>query len=138
MPLRQLAPALGALLLLAGCALPPAATTKSEAQCVCAACPACPAVEPPQPPRAPARPLQAARWEEVKGWGGDNLAEAHGALLASCSVLAKQPAWRGVCEEARALPAQDAALRGFFEARFRPWRVVNPDESREGLVTGYY
>jgi membrane-bound lytic murein transglycosylase A len=33
---------------------------------------------------------------------------------------------------------ENAALRGFFEARFRPWRVVNPDESREGLVTGYY
>ncbi|BBO19648.1 MAG: membrane protein [Rhodocyclaceae bacterium] len=95
----------------------------------------CPAVAPPKPP---AKPLQEARWEDVKGWGADNLAEAHGALLESCGALAKQPAWREACEAARALPAENAALRAFFETRFRPWRVVNPDESTEGLVTGYY
>ena len=132
---RQLAPALGALLVLAGCAQLPSAPTKPDAQCVCAACPVCPAVAPSKPP---ARPLQEARWEDVKGWGADNLAEAHGALLASCGVLAKQPAWRGVCDEARTLPAESAALRAYFETRFRPWRMVNPDESTEGIVTGYY
>ncbi|NTV11333.1 MAG: transglycosylase [Zoogloea sp.] len=26
----------------------------------------------------------------------------------------------------------------FFEARLAPWRLVNPDGSREGLITGYY
>lgn len=133
--LRQLAPALGALLFLAGCALQPAAPTQPAGQCVCAACPVCPAVAPTKPP---ARPLQEARWEDVKGWGADNLAEAHGALLESCTALAKQPLWSAACEEARALPAENAALRAFFESRFRPWRVVNPDESTEGLVTGYY
>ncbi|MBE7423734.1 MAG: murein transglycosylase A [Zoogloeaceae bacterium] len=132
---RQLAPALGALLVLAGCAQLPPAPTKPDAQCVCAVCPACPAAAPPKPP---AKPLQEARWEGVKGWNDDNLAEAHGALLASCGVLTKQPAWRDVCEEARTLPAENAVLRVFFETRFRPWRVVNPDESTEGLVTGYY
>jgi len=135
MPTRQPALALGALLLLAGCAMPPTAPRTSDAQCVCAPCPACPAAVPAKPP---ARPLQEARWEEVKGWGNDNLAEAHGALLESCSVLARQSAWRDVCDEARALPAQSAALRAFFESRFRPWRVTNPDESTEGLITGYY
>ena len=133
--LRQLAPALGALLFLAGCALQPAAPTQPEGQCVCAACPVCPTVAPTKPP---AKPLQEARWEDVKGWGADNLAEAHGALLESCTVLAKQPLWSAACEEARALPAENAAMRAFFESRFRPWRVVNPDESTEGLVTGYY
>lgn len=138
--LRQLAPALGALLFLAGCALQPAAPLKPEAPgaCLpvpCPVCPVCPAVAPTKPP---AKPLQEARWEDVKGWGIDNLAEAHGALLESCTVLAKQPVWRAACEEARALPAENAALRAFFESRFRPWRVVNPDESTEGLVTGYY
>jgi membrane-bound lytic murein transglycosylase A len=132
---RQLAPALGALLLVAGCALQPAATPKPETACACPVCPACPDVEPPRPP---ARPLQEALWEEVKGWADDNLAVAHGALIESCRVLAKQPAWREACDEATRLPAQDAALRAFFEARFRPWRVTNPDESIEGLITGYY
>ncbi len=132
---RQLAPVLGVLLVLAGCAQLPTAPTKTEAQCACPACPVCPAVAPPKPP---AKPLQEARWEDVKGWGADNLAEAHGALLESCGALAKQPAWREACEAARALPAENAALRAFFETRFRPWRVVNSDESTEGLVTGYY
>jgi membrane-bound lytic murein transglycosylase A len=133
--LRQLAPAPGALLFLAGCALQPAAPTPSAEPCACPVCPVCPAVAPAKPA---ARPLQEARWEDVKGWGADNLAETHGALLASCTVLAKQPPWQAACEAARALPAEDAALRAFFEARFRPWRVVNPDETTEGLVTGYY
>lgn len=132
---RQLAPALSALLFLAGCAVPPLASTQAEPPCACAPCPVCPVAAPPKPP---AKPLQEARWEDVKGWQDDDLAGAHGALRESCGVLERQPAWRAVCEEARALPARDAALRTFFESRFRPWRVVNPDESREGLVTGYY
>ncbi len=90
------------------------------------------------PPKPPAKPLQEARWEDIAGWREDNLAEAQSALLASCGALAKQPLWAGVCGEARALPADSAALRSFFESRFRPWRVTNPDESLEGLVTGYY
>ncbi len=134
---RQLASMLGAMLVLAGCALQPAATPV-VAPCACVACPVCPAVEPAMPPKPLAKPLQEARWEDVKGWNDDNLAEAHGALLASCGVLVKQPVWRAACEEARALSAENAALRAFFESRFRPWRVVNPDASREGLVTGYY
>ncbi len=90
------------------------------------------------PPKPPAKPLQEARWEDIPGWGEDNLAEAQGALLESCAALSKQPVWRGVCDAARALPAETTALRSFFESRFRPWRVTNADESREGLVTGYY
>ena len=30
------------------------------------------------------------------------------------------------------------ALRSWFEANFRPWALVNPDGSRNGLITGYY
>ena len=131
---RQLAPVLG-VLLLAGCALQPAATSRPEAACACPACPVCPTLEPPAPP---ARPLQAARWEDVKGWREDDFAEAHAALLESCRALVRQPAWRAVCEEAQSLPARDAALRAFLETRFRPWRVTNPDGSTDGLVTGYY
>ncbi len=126
---------LGALLFLAGCAIQPDAMNKPDAPCACPVCPVCPAFAPTKPP---AKPLQEARWEDVKGWGADNLVEARGALIESCTVLARQPLWSAACEEARALPAENAALRAFFEARFRPWRVVNPDASTEGLVTGYY
>ena len=83
--------------------------------------------------------MQAVRWEEVKGWDRDGLAEAFGAFLESCNALAKQADWRAVCLEARALGgAENGALRAFFESRFTPWAAVNPDGSREGLVTGYY
>ncbi len=126
---------LGALLFLAGCAIQPDAMNKPDAPCACPVCPVCPAFAPTKPP---AKPLQEARWEDVKGWGADNLVEARGALIESCTVLARQPLWSAACEEAHALPAENAALRAFFEARFRPWRVVNPDASTEGLVTGYY
>jgi len=145
MPTRQLATALLAILILAGCATQPMPTAKPEATLAacptpqpCPACPVCPTVEPPMPPKPPAKPLQEARWEDITGWGEDNLAEAHGALLESCGALSKQTVWRGVCEEARALPTETTVLRSFFESRFRPWRVTNADESRDGLVTGYY
>ena len=100
MPTRQLAPALFAILVLAGCASQPVSTAKPEmtqAACPapqpCPVCAVCPTVEPPMPPKPAAKPLQEARWEDITGWREDNLAEAHGALLASCSALEKQPLW---------------------------------------------
>jgi len=40
---------------------------------------------------------------------------------------------------AQGVDAQDAmAIRAFFEAFFQPQRVVNPDGSDQGLITGYY
>lgn len=102
----------------------------------CPACPVCPGVAPVPPP---AKPFEEARWEGVKGWAADDPAEAFGAFLESCNALAKQPAWRAVCQDARALGgAEGGALRAFFESRFTPWQAVNPDGSSAGLVTGYY
>jgi len=139
--LRQLTCAVGGYFLLAallaGCAEQAIAPSNPEAQT--AAPPvACPAACQTTPSKPPAKPLQEARWEEIKGWNDDAIVEARGALLESCTALMKQPAWRGVCEEARALPAEEAALRVFFQTRFQPWRVVNADESTQGLITGYY
>ena len=46
--------------------------------------------------------------------------------------------WRGLCEDAAALPAQDdAAARRFFETHFIPIAVTDYGTS-EGLFTGYY
>jgi membrane-bound lytic murein transglycosylase A len=145
MRLRQLLRASFPLLLLAGCALtgesprgtqPALPGAAAACPSPCPACPACPGVPPVQPP---AKPFEEARWEDVKGWGGDNLVEAYGAFLESCNALAKQPAWRAVCRDGRALgSAGNGALRAFFESRFTPWAAVNADGSREGLVTGYY
>ncbi len=122
--------------LLAGCAGP----SPKE---VPAGCPVCPTPSgEKEVTTPPAKPLQAARWEDIPGWGQDDLSAALPAFLTSCRGLAGRkewPLWRPACDEARSLNPQDgAALRRFFESRFTPYQVVNPDGSREGLITGYY
>jgi membrane-bound lytic murein transglycosylase A len=119
--------ALSVSLLLAACAaVPPGQKTAPM-------CP-CPEV------KAPAeKPLQAAAWPDLQGWPGDDLAASFEALKTSCIGLARQEVWRPVCAEARALaPATPADLRAWFESRFKPWQLVNPDGTRSGLITGYY
>lgn len=132
-------------LFLAACAGQPSVQEgpASGASGACPACPKCPAAPtqattPPAPP--PAAPLQAAAWSDLPRWQKDDQAQAWPALLESCRVIARQPRWRPVCEAANRLgshPTTDAARR-FFETRFEPWQVTNPDNSRQGLITGYY
>jgi membrane-bound lytic murein transglycosylase A len=119
--------ALFASLLLAACtAVPPA--PKTEAMCPC------PEVKPPAE-----KPLQAAAWTDMTGWPGEDLAASFEALKTSCISLARQDVWRPVCVEARGMaPTSPAELRAWFESRFKPWQLVNPDGTRSGLITGYY
>lgn len=113
--------------------------------------PAAPVTAPVSPPSAPAvggapaplplaRPLQAADWPDLPGWGSDPVEEAWPAFLASCRAVGRQTVWRPVCDAARGLGDQPGATaaRRFFESRLQPWRVINGDGSREGLITGYY
>jgi membrane-bound lytic murein transglycosylase A len=88
----------------------------------------------------PAEPLQRAEWTDLPGWFDDDMARAWPALRESCNAIARQPRWQEVCAAMKALgdsPSTPMA-RQFFESRFRPWAVVNPDGTREGLITGYY
>lgn len=84
--------------------------------------------------------LQVSRWEELPGWKEDDPAAAWPALLHSCSSLRRQPPWQKVCEAvSNTGPAPSgSSARRFFEHHFVPWRVLNPDGSTTGLVTGYY
>ena len=90
--------------------------------------------------------LQPARWEDLPGWTEDDLAAAWPAFQQSCRGLAGKPqwpAWRQACEAAKAVDAKSgaastASIRRFFETQFQPYVAVNPDGSRDGLVTGYY
>lgn len=81
--------------------------------------------------------LTRATWSELPGWQQDNHTEALPALLASCRTLAKQPAWREVCDAASAVNDRNLAQR-FFENHFTPYRMAGADGSVEGLITGYY
>lgn len=141
-PLRLLA-LIAFLALLAGCASQPNAPIK-PANCPpcpsCKVCEVCPTTAPPTAP--PAKPLQASRWEEVQNWPGEEPGAAWKPFLESCKHLQKQAIWQETCAAALALPAEEvsnpARIKAFFETWLRPWQVVNPDDSREGLITGYY
>ncbi len=100
-----------------------------------------PTPTPPTPPVA-AKPMQAATWADMPQWPGEDLPAVWPALLESCKKLEKQALWQKVCAAARGATPQESKdagwLRVFFERQFQPWQLVNPDDSREGLVTGYY
>lgn len=86
--------------------------------------------------------MQPARWSDLPEWGDDDLAAAWPAFLQSCRGMAGKPhwpLWSAVCEDAKGVPANDAkGMRRFFESRFEPFLLTNPDGTTSGLVTGYY
>ncbi|HXF80223.1 MAG TPA: murein transglycosylase A [Usitatibacter sp.] len=100
----------------------------------------------PTPPTPPAPPVEyrghlvAATWQELPNWGREALHPALDAFLKSCTVLAKQDAWKGACAGAETLAADapERDVAAFFELNFLPWTVVNADDSSTGMVTGYY
>ena len=124
--------------LLAACATP----SKETRTAACAPCPASGTanVLPPLPPAA--KPMQLVSWGDLPGWRDDDVISAWPAFLQSCRVLsskAQWPLWRTACEEAQGQDGHDAgALHRFFEARFAPYVLTNPDGTTHGLMTGYY
>lgn len=116
---------LALLVALAGCAVAPPTP------------PVCPPCAEPEKPKPAAKPLQPADWSELPGWENDDLAAVLELFRAQCATLAKRPLWLSTCEAVPKVGAGGTA-RAWFEARFRPWALVNPDGVREGLVTGYY
>ena len=136
-------PLLAAILLatlLAACATVKEAPVASCPVCpVCQQCPAQPVTPVVLPP---AKPMQAARWSDLPGWLEDDLAASLPSFLSSCRALASKPQWllwRAACEEAKGLaPNDSAAARRFYESRFEPYLLTNPDNTTNGLVTGYY
>lgn len=108
---------------LGGCARPPE--------------PLPPMVEP-LPPEV-VEPLTAVSWAEVDGWDTEDPALALEAFRRSCRALRFRSEWQAVCAEAAELdPADGESVRAYFESRFTPHRVRNPDGSDTGTITGYY
>jgi membrane-bound lytic murein transglycosylase A len=100
--------------------------------------PVCPPCAKPEKPKPAAKPLQAAEWRDLPGWEADDHATVLDLFRAECATLAKRPLWLSTCESAAKVGAHRTAARLWFEENFRPWQLVNPDDAREGLVTGYY
>ena len=83
--------------------------------------------------------LEATSWNDVGGWGQDDVRAAWPALQASCQALKKRAGWDRVCALGMMVDAGDLnAMRAYFEANFVPYRVVNGDGTDNGLITGYY
>ena len=127
-----------ACLALAACTpLAPAPAPQAGCPVTCPPCPPAAPCPPLRPPPAAAR-YEPAEWSGLPGWGSAPLAPALRAFVASCGRL-QAARWRAACDAAAALPdAEEAPVRAFFETRFAAYRVVDPDGSRDGLVTGYY
>ncbi|MBM3336735.1 MAG: murein transglycosylase [Betaproteobacteria bacterium] len=108
--------------------------------------------QPPSPaPAVPAQPaaktetspsaayLRVVSFDQLPGWAEDDLTRLWPAFLASCDVMIRRAGWQEVCADAQQLSTVDGAgLRNFFESRFLPHQVRNPDGSVSGTVTGYY
>ena len=83
--------------------------------------------------------LKPSDWSALTGWPDDDILPAWDAFLKSCTVLKNQLLWQETCAQAIAMRGENvAALRQFFESRFIPHQVLNPDGTGDGLITGYY
>jgi membrane-bound lytic murein transglycosylase A len=100
----------------------------------------------PKPPSAPAPApgpteprLASAEWDDLPGWRDGDPAAAWSAFLLSCRAVGTKAEWQAPCADAARLDAPDAAaVRVFFESRFRPYRAVGAAGADSGLLTGYY
>jgi len=95
----------------------------------------------PTPPqiKAPVEKLQPVTWQDLPGWMDDDMQPALSAFITSCPSLRKHPEWLAACQEAQEVDLQDGlAVRNFFQSRFIPHRLNNPDGTDRGLITGYY
>lgn len=130
-------PALFTALLLAGCAATPPVVPAPTGAPTCPPCPTCPACPVAEPPKPAVPPLQPASWTDLPDWRDDDHAAVLELFKAQCATLGRRPLWQSTCAAAARTTAAEPA-REWFEAHFQPWQLVNPDGSREGLVTGYY
>ncbi len=85
---------------------------------------------------------QPAQFTDLPGWPSDRLRDWWPALWRSCTK--PQPGWLSVCTQVQKLGADwaqrtdDATVRQWVQAQFKPWRVTSADGNTSGLMTGYF
>lgn len=83
--------------------------------------------------------LRVAGFDDLPGWADDDPGASWQALLQSCKALGRRPIWAPLCAQAAALgTATDGERRSFYQRSFTVLRVLNPDASAQGPVTGYF
>ena len=104
-----------------------------------AACQTVPPQEPPPPAGKPSLDFLPADWADLPDWMAQELPASWPALQQSCSALRLKTNWLPICAAAKDIAPDDAmAQRTFYETWFTPYKVLNPDGSDTGLITGYY
>ena len=94
---------------------------------------------PPVQPPPPSAPLVPVTWNDVEGWQEDDPGQVLGAFKKSCIALGRRLQWQQVCSEIVTLEGRsEQEVRAFFENRFAPYQLSQPDNNRVGMVTGYY
>ena len=126
--------------LLAGCVTPPAPQPVPQPIPQPAPQPSAPPVPPAEPPVTPSKTaFVPGSFADLPGWSRDDVRAAWPAFQSSCAVIGKRADWKEACSIARTVNANDErAVRLYFETFLVPHRVVAPDGSDSGLVTGYY
>jgi peptidoglycan lytic transglycosylase A len=121
-----------------------ARTAAAAAALALAACAPLPPRQPVCPPcGAPPAPVRAhyeeKAFSDLPGWAGSALAPSLQAFVAGCARISDAGPLATECAQAASIPPDDeSAARAFFENAFRPYELIAPDGSTEGLVTGYY
>ncbi len=93
----------------------------------------------PAPAARPAEHLRRAAFSDLPGWADDDVRAAWPAMLASCAALSGKAGWQEACADIGKIDASNpGAVREFFQSRFVPHQVRNPDGTVTGTVTGYY
>lgn len=90
------------------------------------------------PALLPVPPLTPVEWGDVDGWRLDDPTATLGAFVKGCATIKNRAEWSSICRDAGNLAPESPAVRAFFEERFTPHQVRNPDGSDSGLITGYY
>ena len=84
-------------------------------------------------------PLVPVDWSKVEGWQEDDPRLVLGAFEKSCVALRWRPQWLRICSDVNNLDGwSETEVRAFFEERFTPYELRQPDGDPVGMVTGYY
>ena len=101
-----------------------------------ASCTTTPDTKIPTPPSAPLVPVS---FGEIEGWLEDEHSKVLGAFEKSCISLRWEPHWSEICSDVKDLDGRpETEVRAFFEERFTPYELRDPDGDTVGLATGYY
>lgn len=120
------------LVLAAGCAA-------LERQAACPPCPVCPECPPPAKPAPEQARYEPAEFAVLPGWQSAALLPSLKAFLAGCAKVPTSSVLRETCNAVGTVGTDDErSARKFFEAAFSLFSIIAPDNSAEGLVTGYY